>query len=75
MVLDSKGNLYVLDDKSLLPSVVTGPTLRKITPAGEVSTIVGQAAAAPGLVDGNPSEARFTFSNAKYIYNGLLNAN
>lgn len=75
MAFDNKGNLYVLDDSSIVPSAVTGPTLRKITPSGEVTTIAGQAAAAPGLVDGNGSEARFVFSNKKTIYNGLLNAN
>lgn len=77
LALDVSGNLYVLDDASILPSAVTGPTLRKITPSGEVSTVAGQAAAAPGLVDGNGLEARFRFSNGKNkrINNGLLNAN
>ena len=48
ITIDGVGNLYVADSY----------TIRKITPAGEVSTLAGKAGD-PGTVDGVGSEARF----------------
>lgn len=50
LAIDGSGNLYVADQGN--------HTLRKITPAGEVSTIAG-AAGVPGFVDGTGANARF----------------
>jgi sugar lactone lactonase YvrE len=50
---DSAGNLYVTD--------TTNHAIRKITPAGVVSTLAGQAGASPGAVDGLGPAARFNF--------------
>ncbi len=50
IAVDASGNLYVAD---------TGNhTIRKITPAGAVSTLAGRAGS-PGSLDGNGSVARF----------------
>jgi hypothetical protein len=48
VTVDRAGNLYVADSY----------TIRKITPAGDVSTLAGKAGI-PGTVDGAGSEARF----------------
>lgn len=58
MTLDQAGNLYVVDG---LNDAFTGigPTIRKITPAGMVSTVAGRADLPAGLVDGPASSARF----------------
>ncbi|KRA07408.1 hypothetical protein ASD75_13615 [Acidovorax sp. Root568] len=60
MAIDSKDNLYVIDGMGDDNSV--GPTVRKIMPAGVVSTIAGSATEAPGLVDGSRADARLTVS-------------
>lgn len=59
MALDPAGNLYVVDG---LYHFITGvgPTIRKITPAGIVSTMAGRANVPPGLVDGPVSQAQLT---------------
>jgi hypothetical protein len=75
LALDSKGNLYVLDDTPMVSSNILGPTVRKITPSGQVTTLAGQANAAPGLVDGNAKQAVFTFSYSKLSEGHILNAN
>jgi hypothetical protein len=51
IVMDSAGNVLVSD--------TLNGVLRKVTPAGVVSTVAGKAAQ-PGLVDGAGSAARFT---------------
>jgi DNA-binding beta-propeller fold protein YncE len=50
VAIDGAGNLYVTD--------MANHTVRKITPAGEVSTLAGQAGLS-GTVDGSGSAARF----------------
>src|SRR3989344_5191114 len=57
MVLDPAGNLYVVDGRYHNITGV-GPTIRKITPAGSVSTVAGRADMPPGLVDGPVSSAQ-----------------
>jgi NHL repeat len=52
VVADSAGNIYVADTNN--------HTIRKITPAGVVSTLAG-AADVPGSADGVGTAARFTF--------------
>lgn len=53
--VDGGGNVYVADGGN--------HTIRKITPAGAVSTIAGSAGH-PGLVDGAGSAARFSFPHS-----------
>lgn len=62
MTLDQAGNLYVVDG---LNDAFTGigPTIRKITPQGVVSTIAGQAGLPASLVDGPASSARFAVAS------------
>jgi sugar lactone lactonase YvrE len=52
ITIDSLGNLYVTDDRD--------HTIKKITPAGVVSTIAG-ASGQIGSIDGIGSQARFNF--------------
>src|SRR5205814_9459442 len=52
---DSSGNIYVADQLN--------HTIRKITPAGAVTTLAGLAGSR-GSVDGNGSVARFDHPNA-----------
>jgi streptogramin lyase len=52
VALDSAGNIYVADSNNY--------TIRKITPAGAVSTLAGLAGT-PGSTEGSGSEARFSF--------------
>ncbi|WP_139019175.1 hypothetical protein [Acidovorax radicis] len=59
MALDPAGNLYVVDGVYHFITGV-GPTIRKITPAGMVSTLAGRANVPPGLVDGPVSQAQLT---------------
>ena len=51
MTIDSSGNLFVAD---------AGGLLRKVTPAGEVSTLAGLVSS-PGHVDGAIAEATFQY--------------
>lgn len=55
LAADANGNLYVADSGNY--------TVRRITPAGVVSTFAGMAGF-PGLVDGQGSAARFQSPNA-----------
>ena len=64
ITLDSAGNLYVTDyfysgGDWGLPDIYDSSTIRKITPAGAVTTVAG-AAGAGGYVDGAGAAARFT---------------
>ncbi|MBD9394398.1 hypothetical protein [Acidovorax sp. ACV01] len=59
MTIDPTGNLYVVDGRYHNITGV-GPTIRKITPAGMVSTIAGRADLPPGLVDGPAASAQLT---------------
>lgn len=59
MATDAAGNVYVVD--GLFHEVnKIGPTIRKITPSGMVSTLAGNPAAAPGYADGTGAAAVFT---------------
>ncbi|TWG39112.1 hypothetical protein ATF69_0980 [Acidovorax delafieldii] len=62
MALDRGGNLYVVDG---LNDAFTGigPTIRKITPAGMVSTVAGRADLPAGLEDGPATNARFAVAS------------
>jgi gliding motility-associated-like protein len=53
MALDSAGNLYVAD--------ASNNAIRKITPAGVVSTFAGSHTGVAGLVDGQDTSARFYY--------------
>ncbi|WP_157982658.1 NHL domain-containing protein [Simplicispira lacusdiani] len=59
MTTDAAGNLYVVDGLSYTATVV-GPTIRKITPSGLVSTLAGNPNATPGYADGAGAAALFT---------------
>ncbi len=56
ITVDRAGNLYVADSY----------TIRKITPAGDVSTLAGKAGI-PGTVDGAGSEARFSIPSGTAV--------
>ncbi|MCO5112003.1 MAG: hypothetical protein M9929_14380 [Burkholderiaceae bacterium] len=59
MTTDAEGNLYVID--GLFHDInKVGPTVRKITPSGAVTTLAGSPIAAPGYADGPAAAARFT---------------
>ena len=51
LAIDSAGNVYVVDE--------TGPTIRKITPDGVVTTLAGTAGV-QGHADGSGAQASFT---------------
>jgi sugar lactone lactonase YvrE len=57
--LDKAGNVFVTD----------AYTIRKITPAGEVTTLAGLHGS-PGTVDGRGSEARFSWPSALVVDGG-----
>lgn len=59
MTTDASGNLYVVDGLSYIASAI-GPTIRKITPSGLVSTLAGNPHAPPGYADGSGTSAVFT---------------
>lgn len=59
MATDASGNLYVVDGLSYIASAV-GPTIRKITPSGLVSTLAGNPNLPPGYADGSGTSALFT---------------
>jgi hypothetical protein len=59
MTADASGNLYVVDGLSYMASAV-GPTIRKITPSGLVSTLAGNPNMPPGYADGSGTSALFT---------------
>lgn len=58
LATDAAGNLYVVD--GLYYSAKLGPTIRKITPEGVVSTLAGNPNAAPGHADGVGAAALFS---------------
>lgn len=62
MTIDAAGNLYVVDmgNDSKQAAVTVGPTIRKITPAGVVTTLAGNPQVARGLADGAGTAAQFT---------------
>ena len=51
VAIDAAGNVYVCDTGNL--------TIRKVTPAGVVTTLAGLAGSPPASVDGTGSAARF----------------
>jgi sugar lactone lactonase YvrE len=59
MTTDAAGNVYVVD--GLYHDInKVGPTIRKITPSGLVSTLAGSPSAEPGYADGPAATARFS---------------
>jgi len=62
LAIDCEGNLLALDGlRDDLTGI--GPSIRKITPQGVVSTIAGDAGQPQGLADGLARQARFAFSS------------
>jgi len=70
MALDPSGNLYVVDGRYHSITGI-GPTIRKITPAGIVSTVAGRADMPPGLVDGPASSAVLAVDTGAAISDSL----
>lgn len=63
MAIDATGNLYVVDgvsDGSYWGIGNVGPSIRKITPSGMVSTLAGNVAEPPGYADGSGTAAVFS---------------
>lgn len=63
LAIDATGNLYVVDgvsDGSYWGIGNVGPSIRKITPSGMVSTLAGNVAAPPGYADGSGAAAVFS---------------
>jgi len=56
VAIDAAGNVYVCDTGNL--------TIRKVTPAGVVTTLAGLAGSPPASVDGTGSAARFFSPNS-----------
>ncbi len=70
MTIDATGNLYVVD--GLYHSLTKiGPTIRKITPTGLVTTLAGNPAAAPGYSDGSGTDAVFTADQTPIVSTDL----
>lgn len=64
MTIDAAGNLYVIDGVLYgAANAAIGPTVRKITPSGMVSTLAGNPGAAPGYADGLGAGAVFSVSS------------
>lgn len=59
MTIDAAGNLYVVDGLFQSETKI-GPSIRKITPTGLVTTLAGNPAAAQGYADGSGTAAVFT---------------
>ncbi len=59
MTTDAAGHLYAVDGRYKTESKV-GPTIRKITPSGLVSTLAGNPNADPGHADGHGTAALFS---------------
>ncbi len=59
MATDAAGNVYVVDGLYYSANRL-GPTIRKITPEGVVTTLAGNPNAAPGHADGVGTAARFS---------------
>lgn len=72
MATDAAGNLYVVDGRYQNITGV-GPTIRKITPAGIVSTVAGRADLPAGLVDGPAASAQLTVDTGAAITDSVAN--
>lgn len=59
IALDSNGNIFVSDSAREFPAFGSGHSIRKISPAGAVTTFAG--AGQPGYVEGTGTDARFNF--------------
>jgi len=66
MTIDAAGNVYVVDGRYHNITGI-GPTVRKITPAGVVSTIAGRPDLPPALVDGPVASAQLTVDTGAAI--------
>lgn len=58
LAVDSLGNVFVADQGFPVPGFIDGHTIRKITPAGYVTTLAG-VVDTPGAVDGMGAGAKF----------------
>ncbi|MDZ4286462.1 MAG: Calx-beta domain-containing protein [Prosthecobacter sp.] len=58
LAVDSVGNVYVSDQGNSIPGYGGGNTIRKITPAGFVTTLAG-VEDTPGFADGTGTGAKF----------------
>jgi len=70
MATDAAGNIYVVDGL-FYDNYRVGPTIRKITPSGLVSTLAGNPAAAPGYSDGSGTGAVFTADQTPIVSTDL----